>query len=353
MKSKIVFIAVFIIISGSSFFSCTDESNLVTPDPLTLDLSGATTLSATQKLGRVLFYDTHLSVNNSISCASCHKQGLAFSDNKAFSNGFENRLTSRNTIPIQNLDMFGGFTSLFWDGREENLTTMVLMPIVNHVEMGMENTDALVERVRNVSYYHDLFEDAYGYGANISAINIANALSSFVSRIISFNSRFDLLQQDPSMLNALEKQGEQLFFDKYNCRSCHVIESGNGGGYGTGGEADFVNIGLDVNYTDAGRENVTNNPADAGKFRIPNLRNVAITAPYMHDGRFSTLDEVLNFYSHNITNHANLDTRLKNESGMPMQMNITDQEKTALIAFLGTFTDHSMISNHDLSNPFH
>jgi cytochrome c peroxidase len=348
MKTKLLSVVALFSVLIFEFISCTEKSFQVTPKPVTLDLAAPASLGDGGNLGRVLFYDTHLSVNNSISCATCHKQALAFSDNKALSNGFENRLTARNTLPIQNLSAFPSGFPLFWDGRENMLQTMVLKPILNHVEMGMEDEAALVERVRNVPYYHDLFQKAFN-NSNITSDEIGLALSEFIDHLTSVNTRFDHAQQNQNVFTALEQQGQQLFTQKYNCSGCHQLAAD---GYGTFG-VNFLNIGLDLNYPDPGRQNVTHDIADAGKFKIPNLRNVALTAPYMHDGRFATLDDVLNHYSHGIADHPNLDSRLKGADNMPIRMNISDQEKTALIAFLNTLTDFSLISNPDLSNPFH
>jgi cytochrome c peroxidase len=350
MKIKTVSVILAVPICILSLNSCTDEGYKVTPHPVTLNLVANGISNPLTLLGKVLFYDTHLSVNNGISCGSCHNQTHAFSDDKAFSTGFENNPTSRNTPPLQNLD---DNIKLFWDGRENLLQTMVLMPILNHVEMGMDDEAALVERVRNQPYYHDLFEKAFGT-ADVTANEIAQALSQFVKRINTSGTRFDL-----NNMTALEKQGKQLFFEKYECNSCHLTQlPAGGGGYGGGGggngnNAGFINIGLDMNYTDPGRQNVTHKAEDAGKFKIPNLRNVALTAPYMHDGRFTTLEKVLDHYSHGIANHPNLDSRLKNDNGMPKKLEITSQEKKAIIAFLNAMTDFNMISDKALSNPFH
>jgi cytochrome c peroxidase len=333
-------------------YSCTDHAPELSPRPVSLDLSQSGNLPPAAALGRVLFYDTRLSVNNSISCASCHKQGLGFSDNKQFSQGFENKPTSRNALAIQ--DLAGGFfgpfggNALFWDGREANLGAMVLQPIVNHVEMGMQDVGALVERVRGTSYYKPLFEEAYGPGSEINAESIADALADFVAGLRAVHSRFDQANQGKAVLSALEKKGEDLFFGKYNCGGCHALQIG---GYG-GTLTRFANIGLDAVYDDPGRMNVTSDPADAGKFKVPGLRNVAVSGPYMHDGRFAKLEEVLDHYSHGIANHPNLDSLLRDGQGQALTLNISASDKDALIAFLHTLTDYTMLSDPQLSNPF-
>ena len=305
-------------------------------------------------LGRVLFYDQNLSLNNSISCGTCHKQAIAFSDNVAFSKGFQNHQTLRNTLAIQNISntinnsFFAIEPKLFWDGRANFLNTMVLMPIVNHVEMGMGQADDIVARVNQQAYYPELFNKAFG-SPEADIDKIASALSSFVSSITSGSTKFDLANNSIVALNGLEEEGRLLFFNKYNCNSCH--QTGQLNGYEMGG--GLVNIGLETNYSDKGLEGVTNDPADNGKFKIPNLRNIALTAPYMHDGRFRSLDEVLDHYSRGIKDHPSLDARLRNGvTGQPMILNISDHEKSAIIAFLNALTDYSMITDVRFSNPF-
>lgn len=304
-------------------------------------------------LGRVLFYDSHLSVNNSISCASCHKQAYGFADNVALSRGFENKLTSRNSIAIQNLHgnslvFFQADSSkLFWDGRETMLPNMVLRPLLNHVEMGMGSLSSVVAKVKAQPYYENLFTQAFAAEDQINETNIGAALSSFTSAITSFNSKFDAFNRGTGVLTGKESFGRDLFFNRYNCNSCHQTQMPNG--YQTGG--GFVNIGLNSIYTDNGRGDLTNNAADNGKFKIPNLHNIALTAPYMHDGRFTTLSQVIDHYSTGITNHPNLDPRLKNGNNAAV-LNITANEKDALITFLSTLTDYSLITDPKFSNPF-
>jgi cytochrome c peroxidase len=300
-------------------------------------------------LGRVLFYDRQLSLNNSVSCSSCHKQNLAFADNVALSRGFEDKLTSRNSMPIQNLNSFGDFfsQSLFWDGREHMLPSMVLKPIVNHVEMGFSDLDGLATKLASIPYYRDLFENAYGTN-EVTTQKIGEALSTFLTTINSFNTRFDRLNRGELMLSGLEMEGKELFTTKYDCNSCHQVQDPNG--YIFAGT--FANIGLDEDYADKGLQAVTEQPTDAGKFKIPSLRNVALTAPYMHDGRFETLGDVVDHYSDQIADHPNLDARLKSPTGSPVAFNISDHEKEALIAFLNTLTDYSVVTDPKFSNPF-
>jgi cytochrome c peroxidase len=317
-------------------------------------------------LGRVLFYDRQLSVNNSVSCASCHKQEKAFADDVAFSKGFKNTLTTRNSMPIQNLQtfFFGDFSSnsvefdrgfgpgfpsvsLFWDGRESHLGTMVLKPIVNHIEMGVGDLDALAEKLQSVPYYQDLFLKAYGT-SEVTSTKISEALSMFVMSITSRNTKFDKARFGVDQLSALEEKGRQLFIEVYECNACHQTE--NPTGYIFAGT--FANIGLQTEYDDNGVAKVTGKPEDAGLFKIPSLRNVALTAPYMHDGSFETLEDVIDHYSTGIQDHPNLDFRLQDEQGEPKIFNISEYEKKAIVAFLGTLTDKEMITATKFSNPF-
>ncbi len=327
------------------------------------DTFGQSTDSINQQatLGRVLFYDRHLSINNSVSCGSCHKQTFAFSDNSAKSAGFANRLTGRNTPALQNLGFsgFGGFIgigngfksggSLFWDGRESNLQTLITRPISNHVEMGISDLSSLEEKLRVLPYYKELFKSAYGT-EEISVERISRAVSIFVNALISRNTRFDQNQSGKSSLSAQEQEGFNLFNIKYNCAGCHNVQVN---GYFSGGSGQFVSIGLDMSPTDKGLGVITQSSTDDGKFRVPNLRNVALTAPYMHDGRFKTLDDVLEHYSHNIQANANLDQRLRNPATQaPMRMNISSHEKESIIAFLGTLSDPDLITNPAFADPF-
>ena len=318
-------------------------------------------------LGRVLFYEGKLSVNNAVSCGSCHKQEFAFADNVALSKGFEDRLTKRNSPPIQNLLGFGfkgtpsffANTNLFWDGRENNIQSLIVRPISNHVEMGMEDLTQLPLKLATVSYYAQLFTNAYG-SSEITTDKISNAIATFISSISATNSRFDqaMFQTDSagflisrtnmSVLTQQEQIGYSLFMTKYNCGNCHHIITNSYNDSET-----FIDAGLDASYTDLGRGTITQNSADNGKFKVPSLHNVALTAPYMHDGRFATLEEVIDHYSTGLQSSPNLSVFLTDSSKHnARQMNISSTEKEALVAFLKTFTDYSMITDPKYSNPF-
>jgi cytochrome c peroxidase len=347
------------------FFSC-HRANVPTPEgggeayidlpDSTYDYYGGSGFMADNKqatLGRVLFYERQLSINNSVSCGSCHKQAFAFSDNVAQSAGFENRLTSRNTPALQNLGLsgfggpkFAGGGTLFWDGRERDMMNLITRPISNHVEMGMTDLDAMVDKLKALPYYKTLFQKAFG-SEEITKEKISLSVALFVNAIKAINTRFDQHQQHTGgQLSALEQEGMFLFNQKYDCAGCH---NENINGYFSGA---FMNIGLDAPYTDKGVGVISGSSLDDGKFKVPNLRNITLTAPYMHDGRFKTLEAVLEHYSHGIKPDANLDARLQTPTGEPMRMNISSHEKQAIIAFLGALTDVDMITNPYFSDPF-
>jgi len=255
----------------------------------------------------------------------------------------------------------GASSGLFWDGREGILQTMVLKPIGNHVEMGISDMNVLNHKLSSIPYYRELFTKAFD-SPEITTEKIGKALSSFLLSITSRNTKADhgmmtmaLIDKvnaiDASLphgeLSAIEGRGMNLFMTVYDCNACHQVQ--NPHGYVMAGT--FANIGLDAQYADNGLQNVTKRSSDAGRFKIPSLRNVALTAPYMHDGRFATLDEVLNHYSEGIANHPNLDRRLKKD-GQPMRLQIPQHDKEAIIAFLHTLTDYEMINDPKFSNPF-
>jgi cytochrome c peroxidase len=315
-------------------------------------------------LGRVLFYETQLSANNSVSCGSCHKQQFGFADNVQFSRGLNNERTGRNSMAIVNLPSNGflfqdglgpnpGFlpvmnTKLFWDGRENNLRNLVGRPINNHVEMGIDDLSSLIPRVEALPYYDKLFKQAYG-DETVSLDRLSDAIAVFMESIQSSNTKFDqsnLVMGVGTPLSGREQRGYDLFFGQYNCGSCHnpfpgpyMVETAR-------------SIGLDANPSDLGAGAVSRNALDNGKFKVPSLRNVELTSPYMHDGRFKTLDEVLEHYSEGIKEDPNLDEVLRNADGTPRKMNIPPADREALIAYLKTLTDWKMISDTKFADPF-
>lgn len=306
-------------------------------------------------LGRVLFYDTHLSLNNAVSCGSCHKQQYAFADNAALSRGFEGRLTGRNSPAIQDLFVTNQFfpgeqitfntRPLFWDGRQTNLKKMVMQPVDNHIEMGIQDINELPGKLNELPYYRGLVKDAYDT-ETLTTDNIAESLAWFISSIQSGDSRFERYRRGDEMLSSQEIWGMGLFDTKYECGMCHRQSTGYKG-------SDLAaNIGLDAITKDRGAGATTGQAEMEGAFLVPNLGNVALTAPYMHDGRFKTLEDVVGHYSKGIQPNSNLDFRLKDISGNPLRMNISDAEKAAIVAFLHTLTDYSITTKSVYSNPF-
>jgi len=305
-------------------------------------------------LGRVLFYDKTLSKNRTISCASCHRQENAFSDFEKFSKGFEGGLTGRNSMSLINAKYYpnGRF---FWDQRAATLELQVLMPIQDLVEMGV-SLDTLVKRVQNQPYYPALFTSAFG-STVINSDLISKALAQFVRSVVSYQSKYDQGRQTfpaapappPNAFfpnfTAQENRGKEIFLSPQNaCAACHGTE--------TFTAPDVKNNGLDAVITDRGFGAVTNIPADNGLFKVTTLRNVELTAPYMHDGRFTTLEQVVEHYSTGVKNHPNLSPQLRLPGGQPRLLNLPAEDKAALVAFLKTLTDRSVTSDVKFSNPF-
>ncbi len=284
-------------------------------------------------LGRVLFYDKALSINNTTSCGSCHIQSQGFGDGKAVSSGFLNQATPRHSMHLVN--MFA-HTSYFWDGRANRLQDQVLMPVENHIEMGLDDINLLTAKLAVIDYYEPLFEQAFG-SSDVDADRISRALSAFVGSIVSYQAKFDRVKAGEDVFTSLEKFGEELFETKYVCSSCHGGSNFNS----QWREISFANIGLDKEDADPGLN---------GLFKVPSLRNTMVSAPYMHDGRFSTMDEVIDHYSTGLKKNVNLDWRLTRFGNIGMD--ISGDEKEALIAFLGTLTDHDLLLDIKFSDPF-
>ena len=305
-------------------------------------------------LGRVLFYDKNLSVNTTISCASCHQQVNAFSDPVALSKGFNGGLTGRNSMTLINAKYYpnGRF---FWDQRAATLEEQVLMPIQDHVEMGMTLV-ALEQKLQALPYYPVLFNRAFG-STTVTSNRVSLALSQFIRSIISYQSKYDAGRQafppgpppPPNSIfpnfTAQENRGKELFLGPQGgCAPCHGSE--------TFTSPLEKNNGIDAVTIDRGFGAVTNNPAQDGLFKAGSLRNVELTAPYMHDGRFNTLEEVVEHYNSGVRNHPNLSPQLRLPNGNPRLLNLNNQDKAALVAFLKTLTDHVILTDVKFSNPF-
>ncbi|MGF6924844.1 cytochrome c peroxidase [Chitinophaga sp. W2I13] len=308
-------------------------------------------------LGRVLFYDKSLSVNNTRSCGSCHHQDKAFTDGVATSEGFEGNLTRRNSMPVVNLRFFRSAT-MFWDMRAKDIETQTLMPVLDHIEMGIPSLTALETKLTGISYYPALFKAAFGSEV-VTSDKIAKAISQFLRSIVSFNSRYDQgVAMQFSNFSASEKNGMRLMQADF-CTECHSDFSTAGVGKNasylivdnTGVNTGFgSNNGLESNYTDKGIGEITHKPADQGTFKIPSLRNVELTAPYMHDGRFATLEDAIEHYSTGIKQNPNIGIQFSGiQSG---GLVFSAKDKNDIIAFLKTLTDQSLVTEPKYADPF-
>lgn len=307
-------------------------------------------------LGRVLFYDTSLSVNGTIACASCHKQEEGFSDNRRLSVGFDGGDTGRNSMGLVNSAYYGN-GHFFWDERADTLEDQVLLPIQDAVEMGM-TLDGLIAVVEDQAYYGPLFQQAFG-DEEVTTERIAFALAQFVRAMVSADSAYDegiAATGDPNMPfeNFTEEQnlGKQLFFSAAgNCSICHVGEAVGGPPPQPGAARNLAifqpimatNNGLDANPQDEG--------AGGGRFKSHSLRNIAVTGPYMHDGRFDTLLEVVEHYDNGVQGGPNTDPRLM-PGGQPQNLGLSNPEKLAVVAFLGTLSDEVIMEDPRFSSPF-
>lgn len=283
-------------------------------------------------LGKKLFYDGILSRDGKVSCGSCHQQKGAFAHiDHALSHGVDDLLGTRNSPTIQNM---AWNTSFFWDGGVPHLDLQPLAPIENPVEMD-QNLAALMTKLRKHPTYPSLFHSAFGTSdtTQIVTARLGEALAAFMKMMVSSNSKYDqsLLNQGVS-LTAEEQQGKVLFEQK--CGTCHS------GALFT--DMSFRNNGL-ATTADSGRAHITHFPQDRFLFRVPSLRNIEVSYPYMHDGRFETLEDVLQHYATGVQNTPNLDTQLKQNGtlGIPM----TAAEQTKIIAFLRTLTDNTFLND--------
>ena len=291
------------------------------------------------ELGKTLFNDRRLSRNSSISCASCHQAEAGFSDSRRFSLGVENRQGNRQSMPLFNLAWKSKF---FWDGRANSLREQVLMPVQDHLEMDLELPE-LVDRLRKDTEMNQAFAAAFN-SPDVTAERIALALENFLLTLTSYNSKFDQVIQGKATFTPEEQKGFELFVTENEPRSgrygadcfhCH------GGPLFT--DHGFRNNGLDEVVTDPGVAKVSGNRSDAGKFSTPSLRNIALTAPYMHDGRFDTLAEVVRHYSSGVKRSPTLDANLAKhpEGGLAL----SEADQAALVAFLKTLTDPKLVSH--------
>ena len=299
-------------------------------------------------LGKALFNETALSRDGTLPCASCHVSQSAFTDPRRYSLGVRGQTGKRNAMPLLNL---AWKTSFFWDGRAPSLRAQALMPIQDHTEMDGSLTSVVAKLAANggslagaspTNDYTALFAAAFG-SREITPEKISLALEQFVLTLTSFDSKFDRAQGGKAKLTADEQRGFELFMKEYerrtgqfgaDCFHCH-----GGANFSTHG---FANNGLDAEFKDPGRYEVTKKEGDKGKFAVPSLRNVAVTAPYMHDGRFQTLEEVVEHYSSGVKRSATLDPNLAKHPASGLNLSATD--KAALVAFLKSLTDERYVN---------
>lgn len=290
------------------------------------------------ELGRRLFYDPILSADNSQSCASCHIQASSFAENRRFSLGIDGIAGDRNAMALINA---GWFRELNWDGSASSLEEQAFEPVTNPIEMHNTWPDAVADILAD-NQYPDLFFAAFGT-RDIDSTLVVKALAQFERTLISADSKWDRYLRGEVQLTQSESRGFEIFFSETgDCFHCHstILFTNN----------EFHNNGLDSVFADPGLFNVTGDPNDMGRFRTPSLRNVVFTAPYMHDGRFETLEEVIDFYSEGLQYSPTIDPLMKNvEQG---GVRLTEEEKFHLLAFIKTLTDTSFVNNPSFSNPF-
>ncbi len=277
-------------------------------------------------LGEKLFFDPILSRDSTVSCASCHKPDFAFADSVAISPGVYGRLGRRNAPSVMNMADRDAF---FYDGRAKTIFDQIHFPIEDPLEMDLPYAEAIARLVKN-RYYNKAFKHIYNAIPN--AANVADAIAAYESTLETADTEFDAWMADRKNVMSISAiRGREIFMsDKAKCFNCHFGPDFT--------DDDFKNIGLydEQFYKDKGRYEVTKNPADLGKFKVPGLRNVAVTAPYMHDGSFKTLKDVIDYYDNPykiVSNPINIDTDLLEP------LNLTEQEKIDIEAFLRSLTD--------------
>lgn len=301
------------------------------------------------QLGRMLFYEKLLSKDGSQACADCHKQQDGFSDIRQFSIGVEKLPGNRQAMAVMNLAWHQN--GLFWDGRSPKVRDQALKPIQDPLEMN-ETLPKVVAKLSAEKTYTDQFIRAFGDAA-VTSERIGLALEQFMLTVISKDSKYDQYLKGSATLTAEEERGRKLFFAEFDpfgsakgaeCFHCHAGHNFT--------NDEFMNNGLDTdaNMKDEGRQKVTNDPADRGKFKVPSLRNIVQTPPYMHDGRFATLEEVIDHYDHGVQNSATIEFLLQYNL-QPGGLKLSVQEKSDLLAFLKTLSDPTFLTNTAYEKP--
>jgi cytochrome c peroxidase len=293
-------------------------------------------------LGKKLFFDKKLSKDNTQSCASCHNPRNSFTDSLRFSLGVDGLPGSRNSMPLFNLAW--NFNDKFaWDGKELSLERQALEPVRNPIEMHSSWPNVAL-KLQQDQEYPSMFLNAFGT-EKIDSTLVTKAIAQFERTLISGNTKFDQYLLGNTSLSQQELNGFTIFMseDKGDCFHCHGSDNNP-----LWTDNDFHNNGLDTSFNDLGLGAVTGDPNDNGKFKSPSLRNLVYTAPYMHDGRFSTLEEVINHYSEGLQNSSTIDPLMKkvNQGGVQL----TPLERADLKAFLITLTDDDFINNPSFQN---
>lgn len=293
-------------------------------------------------LGKKLFFDKKLSGNNTQSCASCHDPRNSFTDDTQFSDGIDGNFGTRNSMPLFNLAWNFGerFT---WDGKELSLERQAFEPVKNPIEMH-SNWTTVASKLQQDAEYPTLFLEAFGT-STIDSVLVTKAIAQFERTLISGNSKFDQYLLGNTSLTPQELNGFNVFMDEArgDCFHCHGSDNNP-----LWTDNDFHNNGLDAIFTDLGLGRVTGDTNDNGKFRSPSLRNLAFTAPYMHDGRFATLEEVINHYSEGLQMSSTVDPLMKKVTQGGVQLSA--QDKADLKAFLLSLTDNEFVNNPKFQN---
>ncbi|MEL0645614.1 cytochrome c peroxidase [Olleya sp. Ti.3.14] len=289
-------------------------------------------------LGKQLFFDNILSVNNTKACASCHSPQHAFADPNQFSVGVTNIEGTRNSMPLFNL-AWNFDDRYFWDGHALGLESQALEPVIDANELGNDSWQPIEAKLNNHPEYPQLFQQAFG-SSTITKTLVTKAIAQFERTLISGNSKFDKFSNGEVALTPQEQNGLDVFMDETrgDCFHCHGNPNNP-----LWTDNKFHNNGLDATFSDLGFGLITGNPNDNGKFKSPSLRNLAYTAPYMHDGRFATLDQVIEHYSTGLQASSTIDPLMKKvtQGGV----NLTTQDKADLKAFLLTLSDPSFLNN--------
>lgn len=327
-------------------------------------------------LGRVLFYDKNLSGDNSVSCGSCHQQAYGFADNKQFSTGFGGAQTPRNAHTIMQTN-----NSHFWDGKNQpnfspsvssctdytcqpnggmsSFANPVSIPFASHSELNMDMSQ-MVQKISSLPYYQYLYPRAFNGKKFVTVENIELAIGTFMENITATNSKFSRVKAGTEQFTASEQSGYNVFNGKAKCATCHKEQNGFGGNPG-----QFEDVGLSNVYTDLGRGSITNVSSDNGRFHVPSLNNVSLTAPYMHDGRFATLNDVVDFFDSGVHQSPNVSSAMTLHavpdgnggfqaagSSQVQPLNLTAAEKANLVSFLNTLSDESITTDVRFSDPF-